>query len=354
MESLAQENENDWKLSADKLEQARRSRAERETLARKDLEVALSRVGRSNSTARVEPLDCAPGEVVIAYHQGRGQWLGVATDGERWMAQRLGTLAAGSAIDDLSRHLLEPFRPLLTRAKRLRVMPTGLLRTIDFHGLVWDGAPLVERMTVVYSLDQQRSAPQPSSHRALLVSDPAGDLDGAKDESHRLATALRQTGRWQVRVLDGLQTNGPRLLDALGDADFFHYAGHGKFGADEGWGSALLLSEGASITVADLLVMPRAPAQVVLFACEGARSPEHQVVEGLGIAQAFVLAGSREVVAPTRPIDDRFAAEFGRQLAAAFANDAMQDLATALRSVQAAYARADSTEDWTAFRALAR
>src|SRR6185295_13907303 len=107
-----------------------------------------------------------------------------------------------------------------------------------------------------------------------------------------------------------------------------HYAGHGAFSGFGGWESSLLLAEDTRLTLGDLLALERVPSRVVLSGCETGRSSTETSVESLGLAHAFLLAGSREVVASTRPADDRtvpaFFADLYRRL------DREPDLAVAL------------------------
>lgn len=87
----------------------------------------------------------------------------------------------------------------------------------------------------------------------------------------------------------------------------FHYAGHAKTSGVVGFESELTLHDGR-IAVAELLASSeQTPSVVVLSGCETGKSSEAGV-EALGLAQAFVLAGSDEVIATDRPLDDRVAA----------------------------------------------
>jgi CHAT domain-containing protein len=85
----------------------------------------------------------------------------------------------------------------------------------------------------------------------------------------------------------------------------------------------------------------------VLSGCDSAKSQGD--AEGLGLAQAFVAAGSNEVLAPVRPVADGLAAKLASHV---HRNPA--PLATALREAVAALRREDPNADWAAFRVLAR
>jgi CHAT domain-containing protein len=72
----------------------------------------------------------------------------------------------------------------------------------------------------------------------------------------------------------------------------------------------------------------------VLSGCETGKTALDTSVFGAGLAQAFLVAGAREAVAATRPIDDRVAAAV---VAALYAtpSDSPRDLAERLAAAQA-------------------
>jgi CHAT domain-containing protein len=85
-------------------------------------------------------------------------------------------------------------------------------------------------------------------------------------------------------------------------------------------------------------------------------SDTHGWVVGLGLAQAFVLAGSTEVIAATRPIRDGATAEIIVALYEALGASSMDalDVGRALRQVAARSDLHASTSDVMSFRAVRR
>jgi hypothetical protein len=71
---------------------------------------------------------------------------------------------------------------------------------------------------------------------------------------------------------------------------------------------ALVLAGGDTLTAADVLKLPRVPERVVLNGCTTAAP------EGLGLAQAFLLAGAAQVVASLDEIPADAAARFTTKL----------------------------------------
>jgi cellulose synthase operon protein C len=102
------------------------------------------------------------------------------------------------------------------------------------------------------------------------------------------------------------------------------------------------------LTLGDLLALNRVPAWVVLSGCETGRSSAEIPVESLGLAHAFLLAGSRAVIASTRRADDlampKLFPEMYRQW------DGEQDLAVALQRAQLSWRQQNPQVDWANFR----
>ncbi len=108
--------------------------------------------------------------------------------------------------------------------------------------------------------------------------------------------------------------------------------------------SALSLARGTRLTSTDVLALPRVPEAALLSACDAGRGT-------FGIARALLLAGTRRLVAPTRPIGDAAALAFTRGSYTALAGD--RDMASATRTAQLAR-RAQGDPSWSAMRVLVR
>jgi hypothetical protein len=299
----------EWKLSRDQVERAQQDRAAQLDEARKDLDAAMADLGMSGHQGENNLTPPGSNEIILAYHPLPQGWVGFAAHPGGVEATRF-TLPPEVLGDPaaLSRRLLVPFRSLLDAAERLRVLPYGPLRAVDFHALPLDGEPLIARHLVVYSLDlpSRSSIALPDRPVALLVTDPEGNLPEARQEAEAVDAAIRGwRGSWSLRRLDGLAATAGEVLKDLPDADLFHFAGHGNFAGFAGWDSALRLADGSRLTLADLLALRRVPSWVVLSSCEAGQSSAQARGEGMGLAQAFLVAGSRAVIAATERVEDR-------------------------------------------------
>jgi len=220
--------------------------------------------------------------------------------------------------------------------------------------LPFDGEPLGARRTVTYGLDLpdfSRNLARRFDPRgpAMVVADPRGDLPHAREEAARVRAALEASG---VRVTDlaGDTASYDRVVEGLGcgELERLHFAGHGRFAGESGLASGLALSANAWLTVADVLTMPSPPVEVVLSGCETARAGAGERPVGVGIAHAFLLAGSRVAIAATRPEDDALA----RRLMIAYYGSPAGTPAERLRDAENRVRAERPDLDWAAFRAL--
>ena len=342
----------DWRLLPDQLrheEAARRTEAE---AAQRLLDEAFLVLGEPADREAPAQQFVRPGEVLLVYHPLGAGWVGFAADEEGVVTHRFELSPeerAQPAI--LAARLLQPFRSRIERAQRVRIVASGRLEAVDFHALPFGEDVLAAGRPVVYALDLAVAAPaaRPGGRRALLVANPRGDLPGAAAEAVAVRKAL-QSDRppWTTEELAADAASRDAVERRLGAVDLFHYAGHGSFAGLGGWDSSLLLATKNRLTLGDVLALDNPPGWVVLSGCETGRSAAETPVAGLGLAHAFLLAGSQAVVASTRPTDDgslpAFFTDFYRQ----WHGDG--DLAGALQRAQMEWRRQDPQADWASFR----
>jgi hypothetical protein len=296
---------------------------------------------------------------VLLYHPLPQGWAGFAADSAGVTARRLPVAEPlpedGRALSHL---FLEPFSTVIERMRRVRVLSWGALDGIDFHGLPWRGEPLLAARPVVYGLDLPRlETPPDDRRRALLVADPTGSLPAAVQvEVPVVRRALERSPRpWRIDLLVGPAATAEAIRRRLGEVELLHFAGHAdvRGGAGE---SHLRGAGGSRLGVGEILTRRAVPATVVLSACESARGdgprPAGETAGGLGLAEAFLLAGSRRVVGAVRPVDDAVTA----RLVTAFYRtwDGGDGAAEALRRAQLELRAADPAADWSSFLLIER
>ncbi|MEM9384457.1 MAG: CHAT domain-containing protein [Pseudomonadota bacterium] len=362
-DQLAGEVAEDWMLPADALAP---TRAARETLAidlRRTLDGAFAVLDRLPGPEAGEKRLRPPGATQLLFFSTHedgtdyARWLAFAESDEGLEATEIACPL--KALEDpqghadlLSACLLEPFASAIDGARQLRLLTSGVLNNLDVHALPWTDAPLLAHVPVSYALDTAASPTRPAAlslPAALVVGDPRGDLPAARQEAHRVATLLTQQRPQPPHVLLGGDANLPSLRAALEQADLFHYAGHAMFGGRGGWDSSLPLAGDTAFTVGDILALRRAPTQVVLSGCETGRAQaDADVSQGIGIAHAFLAAGSHSVIAATRPVEDDIANALVTALYERWRPGA--DVGESLREAQLALARQAPAADWFSFR----
>ncbi len=343
----------DWMLSVEQLQRRVEARAERAEAIRQMLDEALSGLGASLSE-QATFLAPADDEAFLVYHRLPSGWVGFAVTTEQTVARRLGKIEPNLDPSDLADRLLAPFGRILEKKPRLRLMPNGILNTVDIHALPWKGRPLVASRAVSYGLDLGVSdnAEFGPSGRAVVI-DPNPELTATQLEASTAATALKKTG-WHVRRLSGDAARPSRIASAVGfrATDLLHYAGHAQYGGLDGWESYLGRSSASLLGVLDILTLPAVPKGVVLSGCETAAEAGQQGASGLGLAQAFVVSGSQWVVASVRRIRDTHAYAVTKLLYEEQRRRQTWDVAGLLARVQTRLDASGSDVDWASFRVL--
>ena len=348
--SLAAEAAEDWRRPKDELTKILAKREAAHTELRSALEATLARVNAATPPAQVDTA-IPPGELRVHYVRTEEGWAALTSAEAHVAVHALGDIPFDADNRTLGQRLLVPLAREIASAKRIRVATHGPLRGVDFHALDFDGKPLIAHKPVVYAVDAPpRAAHHAANPHALVVGDPRGDLGSARKEAQVVAESLRAKG-WTVRESLGTAATLEAVRAAIASPELrlLHYAGHGVFEGHDGWESGLPLASGSWLTIGDVLALPRVPPQVVLSGCETAKGASSSA-PALGIAQSFVAAGAREVVAATRPVDDALAAQVMTRVMTAL--DASTDLGTALARAQADLAREMPGTDWATFRVL--
>ena len=354
-DALERDRASVWQLSADKLPAVRASLDEREEQRRAALDRALALFPARRREQLAGPASRPPGELLLSYHPATapGRWWGFASDGRgvTVAAVQLPDRRAASA-GALSTALLAPFATRLRAARRVRLQLHRSLQQIDLHALPLDQRPLQFVAPVVHGADLPAIPASPVAAgrgAALVVADPRGDLHQARQEARLVSRLLRQ--RWEVTSLSGSRATAPAVRQALRGARLFHFAGHGHVAGPGGWDSGLRLA-GGTLSPGDILALEAVPPLVVLSGCDTGRGAAGHQGAGISLAQAFLAAGARVVVATSRPVSDRLARALGQALYKGVGRQGW-DLAQAL-SRAAAQLQAAGHQRWPAYRVYVR
>lgn len=357
--ALEAEAADDWRLSADELAAARRRRLQALDEQERALSGLLDRLAGPVPAAGPPP-SLPDGTAEVVFFPGERGWFAFL---RRFDSAETRALLLGPPPPEglTSEWALGPVGPHLGGVTRLRVLAHGPLRALDLHAarLAPEGRPAVSTWAFEYPLDlttpTDAAGPANRPRRFAVVADARGDLAAALHEADRVEARARTRGFTMAQVLRGPVATAEAVRGLLADVDVLHFAGHGAFAGREGYEGALLLAGEDRLTVGDVLLLPRVPGRLVLSACEAARTAHGpgQGAEGLGIAQALVLAGAEQVVAATRAVRDEAAFALMERLYGEADPDDF-NLTRALTRAQRAMIEHRPGDDWAAFRVLVR
>ncbi|MBC8134130.1 MAG: CHAT domain-containing protein [Deltaproteobacteria bacterium] len=301
--------QDDWTVSRAQLLAVRAMRQTRAEQARATLDDAYRLLIEHAQTKDSQLSQPQVGEIYVGFFPGPDGWFAFALTRSNIVVHRVNDRAF-SSLEEAAR-ILQIFGPQLETARRVRFLPYGSADRVDWQAVPWKGRPLLSSVEVEYGLDlgtqSGRRVDADAPATALVVSNPTGDLPAATLEANGLSQTLAVD--WKVTRLEGASATRAATLEALSKARLFHYAGHAQLAGLDGLSSALLLKGNGRVELGDLLTAPTLPQVVFLSACEAAGTVTVQP-SLMGLAEAFIAAGSQVAIAPTRPIRDEDARIF--------------------------------------------
>lgn len=326
-----------------------------EDRARQKLVSALTILGEEAAPEQRRP---QPGELMLICHPLRQRWACVLAEPGEGASK---VVAATIRMDDLpetseswrlGERILGAFRQQLLRkdARTLTVFGYGVARDIPLHHIPLDGKPLGERLAVRYSLDLGLTAPVLASQLALFAVDGKLKLPAAPFGKTALADFIMrpivQSRTWGRSLFElGRNGNvvgrgsGAASLDVrekIGDAGLLVLFGHADYVPANGWISGIAWTPWSRLTAGDVLVLPVVPPRVLLIACSsGSTLDALGGQESLGLAQAFLLRGSQEVLGTTRAVSAEAGAVLVQRILQHLAERPQDSLVSALQAALA-------------------
>lgn len=254
--------------------------------------------------------------------------------------------------------LLEPFAGVLAAHERLIVIPYGVAHQLPVHVLPFNGRPLgvTHTISMLPSASVLRYAtrgtrpwkvlaignPARMSHRPLgaTTASPAGALRGAEAE----AVAAAATFPGGEALLHEHATEDA-VRGHIADFPILHFATHGMLEEDAPGLSALLLADGAALTVQELGALDLDVDLAVLSACRTGQGETTRGDDVVGLARALLAAGCRAAVVSLWPVDDAsttllMAAFYGELKVGSSPADALSAAQRHLRGLTAGEAKA--------------
>jgi CHAT domain-containing protein len=213
--------------------------------------------------------------------------------------------------------LIAPARREIDRSKEVVVVADGPLSEVPFALLrAADGSRLFERAPLSYmnAVRPPRAATN-EMRRVTLVGNPDFDarifdalpqLPSAEAEVRRLRSM-----HGDARLISGRLATKRAIVDALSQSELFHFAGHAQLAPSAPELSRLVLAraEGGllenELTAAEIAALRLERLQlVILSACGTSQANSTRDPSGNGLADAFMTAGVRAVIASAWQADD--------------------------------------------------
>jgi CHAT domain-containing protein len=239
-----------------------------------------------------------------------------------------------AVLTDLYAALIGPAADELVDARRLMIVPHGVLHYLPFHALIDpSGTPLVERVEIAYAPSAgvlascwDRPGPPNKLGQRLLVGVPDAAIPHVAGEVEALERVFGQS-----LVLSGDAATEQAFRSQAPQADVIHLASHAVFREDNPLFSAIRLADGW-LSLYDLYSLRLRASLVTLSACETGVSEVLAGDELVGLARGFFQAGSASVVVSLWAVNDASTAQL---MAGFYAHlDAGLGPAAALRAAQ--------------------
>lgn len=222
--------------------------------------------------------------------------------------------------DELSQLLLAPLSSLIETHTRLLIVPFGKMHLLPFQALPFKGQPLVASHSISYlpsastlqfmqidrsltSIDRVLAIGNPANMsyqpRFARQSTPQPSLAAAEKEAFYVAKLFPHG-----RALIGNQATKDAVRDALDEYPIVHFATHGILSDESPLLSSILLANGESLTVYELMGSQLNADLVVLSACRTAQGEVTRGDDVLGLTRGLLSAGARAAVTSLWPVDD--------------------------------------------------
>ncbi len=209
--------------------------------------------------------------------------------------------------------LLKPAETHLTGKSRIAVIPHGVLHYLPFEALMNNGKFLAEQdMRFFYlpsaSVYKYCRDKNPLKKEQLIA---LGNPDGSLPFSGQEVKELKRLYPVDTEIFTGKDAKESRVAYYGPYADILHFSCHGGFDAANPMYSALMLAPDGSADgrweVQEIFQLNLKPAYLVtLSACETNVSDISSGDEMVGLARAFMYAGTPSVLASLWKVDDYY------------------------------------------------
>ena len=234
----------------------------------------------------------------------------------------------------LAEQLLKPMATIIQGSSKLIFVPYGVAHTLPFHTLPWQGQPLVTTHSISYlpsASTLQFLKPgnwEKLPLQALAIGNPAGMAYKSpvdrKTESLKSLPAATTEAVFAIslfpqgQALLGKQATKSEVRQLLAKYPVLHFATHGYLSETEPLLSSIILADGESLSVYELMGLPLNADLVVVSACRTALGQTTGGDDVLGLTRGLLGTGARAAVVSLWSVNDistsLLMAEFYRNL----------------------------------------
>jgi len=216
----------------------------------------------------------------------------------------------GEALYDL---LLKPVENYIQGKRVIGIIPHGALHYLPFDALMKDGKFLTEQKFKLFylpcasSYKYSREKNPLKKEQLIAFGDPDGSLPFSKKESEELKRLYPE----DTEIFTRDQATESDAKDYAQYADILHFACHGGFNPYQPLYSSLSLkrdgNNDGNLEVAEIFQLELKPAYLVtLSACETYLGGIREGDEIVGMARAFMYAGTPSILASLWKVDDYY------------------------------------------------
>ena len=309
----------------------------------------VSRSARDDQQSSVEE-----GVAQLTFSQTRSMWVLIVSLNNQFTAITQPRKRFPKS-NQVAKALIKEAWPHLREANQLAISASGLFSNLDFHQIEIHSQPLIAHFPIRYSFGLSNLT-EPKAHGSkqdvLILGDPSGNLPNARIEAEAVFAILSANQEQRVKLSVGSDITPTNFKASVQGTRLFHYAGHGRFDQDVPVKSELILSNESKFDVGDILSLTSAPETVILSACQTATTDTLKIYESLGLAHAFIAAGSKQVIASSRNVRDDLSYFIMNELHQKYLET--KDLARSLQFAQITAAQRFPESDWATYRLITR
>lgn len=267
-------------------------------------------------------------------------------------------VSGGEDGQALYRMLIAPAESLLGSSKRVFVLPDGGLNNLNFETLIvpspkphyWIEDADIVNASSLRVLDASLTAQTVKTPRLLLIGDsvsPSRDYPELPKASDQMASVARLFPAARQQVYQRAEATPQAYLGSdLEDFSHIHFVAHGTASRLSPLDSAIVLSkdtnnpESFKLYARDIIHHRLRAELVTISACYGAGERQYSGEGLVGLAWAFLRAGSRNVIAALWEVSDAATDQLMTRFYEEMAKGASPDVA--LRTAKLAMLRASA------------